>query len=181
MTVEDPSRAVPQIESRRFGSAVSEALLAGIQGNLAYLLASVLPIGSAIDSMLTEAQFQGQTSTAWVLADGRDCTGSAYATLTGNTSVPDLRGVFVRGKNGARSTAVGNSGGDKALGTYELDQFASHLHAYTYRIPNGGSGANIGGNDDDGLDTITNNTNATGTGTETRPRSVTMNKFFRIN
>lgn len=176
------STATQQVEAARFRSSISENLLQGMQGNINHLLASVLPVGSIIDSMLSEAQFQGLTSTGWIIADGRSVTGSSYALVTGNTTVPDLRGVFTRGKNGARSTATGNSEGDKSLGTYEADQFASHTHPYLYRTPSAASGGSDGGGDTDrGLNDVNATTDATGTGTETRPRAVTVNKFIRIN
>jgi hypothetical protein len=171
-----------QQEAARFRSAVSEALVQGMQGNINYLLASILPVGSVVASMLTEAQFQDEASDGWVIADGRNVSASAYALLTGFTTAPDLRGVFIRGKNDARSSATGNSGGDKALGTYEADQFAAHTHPYLYRVPNAGSGGSDGGGDTDrALSDINSDTSSAGTGTETRPRSVTINYFIRIN
>jgi hypothetical protein len=56
-------------------------------------------VGSIQQSLLTEAQWAtalGADATRWVLADGRDVSGSRWATLTGQTRVPDLRGAFLR-------------------------------------------------------------------------------------
>ena len=46
----------------------------------------------------------GAEADKWCLADGRDVTGSAYAALTGQNNVPDLRGAFLRmaGQNAGR-------------------------------------------------------------------------------
>lgn len=171
-----------QQEAARFRSSVSESLMQKLQGNINYLLASVLPVGSVVASMLTEGQFQGAASTGWILADGRNVAGSDFALLTGFSTVPDLRGVFVRGKNNGRSTGSGNSEGERTLGTYELDQFASHTHPYLYRTPSAAAGGSDGGGDTDrGLNDVNATTSATGTGTETRPRNVTLNYFIRIN
>lgn len=176
------STATQQQEAARFRSSVSESLMQGMQGNINYLLASVLPVGSVVDSMLTEAQFQDLTSTGWIIADGRNVSTSSYTLVTGNTTVPDLRGVYTRGKNGARSAGTGNSEGDKALGTYELDKFAAHTHIAHYRTPSAAAGGSDGGGDTDrGLNDNNEATTSAGTGTETRARSVTLNKFIRIN
>ena len=83
----------------QFNNPVSENsqqnLGAGINAAL-----TLLPVGSVIDSMLSETQFQSAigTSQVWVLADGRNVAGSAYASLVG-TSIPDFRGLFRRASN----------------------------------------------------------------------------------
>jgi len=69
-------------------------------------LASNLPegdfwrVGSIQQSVLTEAQFlntmPATERSKWVLADGRDVTGTTYNTVTGDTHVPDLRGAYLR-------------------------------------------------------------------------------------
>jgi len=60
---------------------------------------SNIPVGTIIQSVLTAQQFQttmGADGAKWRLAAGGDCTGTAYATLTGATTLPDLRGSFLR-------------------------------------------------------------------------------------
>ncbi len=49
-------------------------------------------IGEEKAAYLTEAQFQAVAGPTWVLQDGRSCIGSAYASLTGQATVPDMRG-----------------------------------------------------------------------------------------
>ena len=59
-----------------------------------------LPIGTIIASMLEFERFQNIAGNAWKPADGRKVSAkSKYATLTGNTTLPDLRGMFLRGLN----------------------------------------------------------------------------------
>jgi len=67
-----------------------------------------LAVGSIQQSVLSESQFQDLMGTTnWVLADGQNVNGSQYASLTGNSSVPDFRGCFIRMAGGkADSIAV---------------------------------------------------------------------------
>jgi len=59
-----------------------------------------LPIGTIIASMLQFEKFQNVAGNTWKPADGRKVsTSSKYAKLTGNTTLPDLRGIFLRGLN----------------------------------------------------------------------------------
>ena len=61
---------------------------------------NALPIGTIIASMLEFEKFQNIAGNAWKPADGRKVSAkSKYATLTGNTTLPDFRGMFLRGLN----------------------------------------------------------------------------------
>ena len=71
-------------------------------------------VGDVKSSMLTEAQYQTHFGSEWVLADGRDVTGSDYHTITSNTNIPDLRGTFLRGKDNSRGL---DPDGEKSLGS----------------------------------------------------------------
>lgn len=64
---------------------------------------STAAIGAIQSALLTEAQFQAQFGSGWILADGRSVLGSKYETITGRSSIPDLRGVVLRGKNNGRN------------------------------------------------------------------------------
>lgn len=90
-----------------------------------------LPVGSIVHSMLTEAQFQAETREDWILADGGSVSGSRYTAITGNSNVPDLRGIYLRGKNNGRSDGNEDPTGDQALGTFEADQNQVHSHGVT--------------------------------------------------
>lgn len=113
-----------QQESITFNQPTSESSMTAIAGLANALRFIMLPVGSIVDSMLTEAQWhsEDQDSTRWILADGRNVTGSAYQILTGNATVPDLRGIFRRGKGTA------NPDGDLPLGTLTAAKFLSHTH-----------------------------------------------------
>lgn len=206
-----------QQESVQFNNPTSESSLTAMGSTINGLLSIVLPVGSIIESMLTEIQFQTQIGNLsppdlWVLADGRSVVGSTYATITGNTNIPDLRGVITRGKNNGRSDGNQNPDGDLALGTYTADKFASHTHSdsgHTHGVTDPGHGHvvnagqfGVGGGAgnllyaDDATTNRNDTTNGNGTGitvnistaniqftggNETAPKTVTINKFIRIN
>jgi hypothetical protein len=167
-------------------------------------------IGDIQESMLTLAQFQAQPGrgTAWVLADGSSCAGTAYARITGKQNLPDLRGVFRRAKNNGRSDGNQNPAGDLALGTFQSDQIASHLHSisdpghfHDAHIGNTTSGSDnrfaqvvsasgasnvvTRNNVDANSGIVANTTGITATNafgaSETSPKAVTVNVFIRVN
>jgi len=139
---------------------------------------SVTPVGTIIQSMLTEAQLTTSYGSGWILADGRNVAGSTYTAITGFTNVPDLRGVYLRGKNNGVTGTQANPDGDLALGTYQDDAFESHTHQYTTNSSQRlAGGASFG-------DYMTGPTTATSVatgGNETRPKSITINHFIKIN
>lgn len=169
------SKQLVQTESVQYRAGVSESSLQAMGSAVNYCLFNTPPIGSVMSSFLTELQFQAETDTTWILADGRSIIGSDFAGLTGLSVAPDLRGMFLRGKNNTRSDGNQNPDGDLAVGTYQADQVGPHSH----NIPGGStaSGGNpytIGGSGHDA------NT-ATYGSTETRSKSVTVNHFLKIN
>jgi hypothetical protein len=167
-------------------------------------------IGSVQASLLTEAEFQSIFGTGWVLARGQSVSGSKYASITGVATVPDMRGMFLRGKNNGRSDGNQDSGGERNLrdGTVQVDQVEKHIHSLPTGTGAPGSDgfwgvidsywmkSNVtqGFNDAPANNeyAITSDANSyPGTpplnltkgkfGTETRPRNVTVNYFIRIN
>lgn len=147
-------------------------------------------VGAVQSAMITEAQFQAQFGTGWVLADGRSVAGSKYASITGSANIPDLRGVVLRGKNNSRSDGNQNPGGERALGFYESDQMQGHFHSAPttngvggqYEVSGGGTGYDYGAQSAPTTGPISDNVNGTPrTGLETRPKNVTVNYFIRIN
>lgn len=209
MTMIPPSSAFAQQESVQFNQPVSEASASAIGALANYLRQIILPVGSVVYSVLDEAAFQfqngGPSPAVWILADGRNVAGSAYQGLTGSSTIPDLRGVFVRGRNYSRSTGTGDAAGDLSIGTYEGDTFGSHNHAggdhaHIARANNSGPGVetrllsvgpggavNAGGSSvaiDNNINSGIQNSGpiiATEGSPETRPRSVILNAFIRIN
>jgi len=78
-------------------------------------------IGHIISAMLDEQTFRGIHGPGWVLSRGQSVVGSRYNELTGQTAVPDLRGMALRGKNNGRNDGNEDLAGELALGTYEND------------------------------------------------------------
>jgi hypothetical protein len=153
-----------------------------------------LPVGMVIQSMLTEAQFQELNGPGWILADGRSVVGSVYASVTGNTTIPDARGLVLRGKNNGRSDGNQDPAGERALGNFQTHAFGSHTHtqnahAHGASVYAGGGGATtqFSAQASNGSFIGTANTNnATPTNqnsgdSETRMRNLAVNTFIKIN
>jgi hypothetical protein len=132
-------------------------------------------VGDIIHSMLTEEQFILENGGGWILADGRDVTGSKYATVTGNTTVPDMRGQFLRGKNNGRLDGEENPDGD--LDTHNTSLMPSDWD----EAPNGSLAEE--GNEITGRISLaiaaTDPTNRR-SAVRTRPRNIAVNIFIKI-
>ena len=164
-------------------------------------------VGSIQQSILTEPQWTaalGTEASRWVLADGRSVAGSKYATVTGKSTIPDLRGAYMR-MAGANGTKANWDGG--TLGTYQEDLTARPKTALTGTTNNAGNHDHglgtidlvktSGGNHDllpgaqaapegrasfraDGAHTHTVTINGGGDA-ETRPKTYSVNYFIKIN
>ena len=161
------------------------------------------PIGSILASMLTEAEFQAKYGITWVLSDGRSCVGTKFGTLTSSAVLPNLCGVFLRGKNAGslgpgRDASTGNTDGDSLLGTYQADNNTPHDHSasqgnHSHTVPGvftssvSEGNASLKGNAE--ASTFTKGTTSVSagaitigsTGAEGRSRNITVNYFIRIN
>lgn len=191
-----------QQESVNPSKPTSEFLNFSMGGSINFLLNRVFPVGSLVSSMLSESDFQNQIGNpnphTWILADGRNVSGSTYSEVTGQTFAPDLRGIFIRGQDAGRGL---NPDGNLPLGSYEADQFASHNHAFSDPGHSHGlnqavnflsniyqSGSTLSAFDQSGF-TSGLNIDVSGTGitfnaqggNETRIRNVTINWMVRIN
>lgn len=102
-------------------STTVNALVESLDSNiLRQIKASDLnPVGMIVPSELTEVQFQQENGTGWILADGRNIAGSLYATVTGASTIPDLRGVYLKGKNNGRADGNQDSAGERTLGSFQ--------------------------------------------------------------
>jgi hypothetical protein len=171
--------------------------------------ALAFPVGTVVYSMLDEATFQAQMGTGqtWVLADGRSLAGQGtlYESVTHSASIPNLLGVFVRGKNNGRADGNQNPDGDLPLGQFTADRFAQHSHGgttlpdspdHTHGFGGYGFGVNYGNNNGTAnlgvpVNNFHVNTEGASTrhthpihaegGSDTAPKSVTLNPFIRIN
>lgn len=171
---------IVDLEARIVAAINSAISTSGSNANTA-IFNALLPVGSIIHSMLTEATFNSlYGSNKWIIADGRSVSGSSYAAYVGS-NVPDLRGIFLRGKNNGVFSR--NADGELALGTYKSDRLRAHSHVLTGYT---GSGVASMTNAPE-LKTVsgvgkvnTSVANSTLEG-DTAPSSVTVNIFIRIN
>lgn len=152
-----------------------------------------VPVGTIIDSMLTETQIQNNYGTAWILCDGRNVAGSKYASITGSSTVPDLRGRYTRAKDNGSGN---DTNGDSSLGTYRANQNAQHSHGVTdpghvhgvARSTGAGAiTAASGAVSQSAVFDIAAGSNTTGIsinnqgGADVQPESIVVNKFVKIN
>lgn len=178
-----------QQELLQFNFPVGNAGLVSVGAFLNGLLTVVFPIGTFLESILTEVQWNtalgNPANPLWILADGRNIAGSALANLSGypfGNAAPNLCGIMKRGKNNGVITGNNNPDGDLALGTLTDDKFESHLHTYT----TGGPFVTVANAIGPGLGTAfaspfpPNPTGNTGDN-QTAPKTMTVNHFIRIN
>lgn len=158
-------------------------------------------IGDEYSGQLTEAQLQALKGPGWILEDGRNVAGSAWAALTGNSTIPDARGVIRRGQNNGRSGSTGNPDGT-ALGGSQGDATAKNGLALSdpghEHFGRSGTTNKVAGAFGVSFTTISDVTSGAsavnvpsgsvttgvslGTGdNETRMRNITTNHFIKIN
>jgi len=111
--------------------------------------------------------------------DGRDITGSQLCQYTGVCTLPDARGVFIRGMNVNRSRDTGDPSGNRPVGNFQNDEFKSHSHSYV----NAGVWARSWKGDDSGPKTAHKQQGDTSKrgGVETRPRNIALYTYIKIN
>lgn len=105
-----------------------------------------IPLGTVIASLLPPGDFHRLTEpgatfdptvTKWVLADGRDVTGSRFQKALIRRSVPDLRGLFLRGANEGRADGRQDPG-PRELDGYQADGNLTHHHPLSERLESAG-------------------------------------------
>lgn len=101
-------------------------------------------VGDVKESLLDLATFQSLHGSGWVLMDGQDVTGSRYHLLTGNSTVPDARGMFLRAKNNGRNDGLENPEADFALGAQQND-FTRRPRTANFVTAVGGGHTHTGG------------------------------------
>ena len=150
-----------------------------IDGTVVTSVYDLNPIGTIVTSILNIDNFTGQTGDSWVLADGRNVSGSKYATVTGNNTIPDLRGVFLRGHDPSNV----HDPDTRTVGSLQSDEFRSHTHSINNadlvrRNVSGSPNFAPGTGGFSPTATLTNNNSG---GAETRPVNVAVNYFVKIN
>lgn len=148
-----------------------------------------LPVGTVIASLLTPAEFANAVGdpdtfdlsrSKWTLADGKTASGTAWAKLRGDEPVPNLCGVFLRGKNNGKRENVR----EMDLGKYDPDIVGPHQHTIMVNNDTANAVRDQGpgivyqtGHHTDGPDRLV----AAWSGAETQPKNVTVNFYIKIN
>lgn len=88
-----------------------------------------LPVGTVIASILKPTKFKETYGDSWVLADGRNITGSKLSAAIQRDSIPDFGGQFIRGIN-TREQAEQDPDGVREPGHRQADAMADHTHNY---------------------------------------------------
>jgi hypothetical protein len=161
-----------------------------------------VPIGTIVASVFDYETFSYLNSqpplfdikkSKWAPADGRGVVGSAFGRI--QNSVPDLRGLFLRGlnqfyKNGQGAPQLNSNQADpenRNPGQFQKDELVSHGHTVG-PLPvghtNGGNGHPHRLTSEDGPSwnntSFTQSANPTG-GAETRPKNAAVFYYIRIN
>ena len=90
---------------------------------------SLLP-PSVFAQVVGDPEVFDPTTSKWVLANGRDVSGSLFATVTGGTIIPDMRGMFLRGLNVGRDDGLEDPAGERIAGDTQEDAFQGHGHEH---------------------------------------------------
>jgi hypothetical protein len=181
------------IYASRSGIDKAKQTVDALQQQANTLRLSTLPVGSIVPSLLTPSQFAQEagdpptfdlSKSKWTLADDKGrVPGTQYARITQNAPIPDLRGLFLRGKNNSRGGEHGNPQGELDLGQFQDDQFEDHVHEFNRSYAQGGTEPYAyAASKNDGTPRAPTNYIVSGKhGNETRPRNVTVNYYIRIN
>ena len=153
-------------------------------GNLTHLMNTITDIASTVG-----------LATGQIISSPYFTANTTVSTLT-ITSVPDCRGMFIRGTgtNAAQTLENGGYPSGASLGGYQQDEFSSHTHPVASSNGLGNQNLNVAGGvmgETAGTSQayITTSTGIPGNGqilqstggAETRPVSVSANIFIRIN
>jgi hypothetical protein len=125
------SRSKINLQETQTGAVDAVILAQHLGAVLNWIIDNVLnpPVGFIVAAAITEAEFTAnKPSNTWVLCDGRNVSGSAYATRFGVATAPDWRGRTPRGKNNGRSDGKQNQDGELAVGASQGDNIKSHTH-----------------------------------------------------
>ncbi|CAB4168989.1 Phage tail collar domain containing protein [uncultured Caudovirales phage] len=172
-----------------YNKAETDALLA-TKASIAsvYLKAetySRLEVNNLVSAVATPAGavmgfFLASAPAGWLACNGSAQNPATYPALfgaIGNTYggngtttflLPDLRGEFLRGLDAGRNVDAG-----RTLGSFQADEFKSHLHTETHNVEAVSGFTNYSSEGGNWLNEVTQNTSATG-GTETRPRNIAV-------
>lgn len=165
-------------------------------------------LGDVKYSVLDPTEFAKQNGPGWVLLSGTSLKevdsmyqSSALKGIIQIPSLPDARGVFIRGMNEGRSIDSGDvdGGDDRKVGSFQRDAFASHNHEIYAGVDGqkrrimaslgwSGGWGNQGNVSPVHAEKVPNTVNESGLisirnsgGTETRPRNIALYVYIKIN
>jgi len=141
-------------------------------------------IGEIVASLLSVEQFKTTYNTngqRWELAQGQEAPPDSRFRQFVSQTLPDLRGVFLRGNNNGRETATGNPEGDYKVGEYRKDEVVAHTHGLSQLDIGGGETNARSDNVRAKFNYQVQETTDSFGGLETRPRNVTVNYFIRVD
>ena len=150
-------------------------------------------VGSVQQTFLTAVEFESIMGNEWVLADGRDVTGSLYEQVTGNSTVPDCRGLFLRTVGGNANATIGGSQADEVIDHVVRSNNSSGSNLSLWfdegtgaRVGAGrttvrGVAIEIGQRNQTSSADITEARAGNDGAAETRPVNITVNTYIKIN
>lgn len=149
-------------------------------------------VGDVKYSILEEEQFRIVHDSTWVLMDGRTISGTALNQLINQDaySLPDARGVFIRGMNMNRDAATGDTDGNRPVGKWQVDGIKKHVHKFRdawFAEVNCGWGGTLGSksSDSDNVkceeEDTTYDRDEDGLINETRPRNIALYIYIKVN
>lgn len=115
-----------------------------------------------------------EVPTGGVMAFALSSCPSGWNAADGSGSTPDLRGMFIRGRNdfgtGARSDGKQDPSGARTIGDYQGDSFVNHSHTGTYMAEGGGNPLAVAG----AGTSYSGQSIPSAGGDETRPKNVAL-------
>lgn len=155
-----------------------------------------VPVGTVVASMIAPKEFArlvgdetnfDTRKSQWVPADGRSVAGSRYASAMTST-VPDLRGLFIRGLNYAEpdknrltdQPAWADPEPNRQPGSLQADSVSEHHHSFAgqHQVQTNGSSGfwAISPQNYNGVQSTSNFG-----GEETRPKNAALFYYIKIN
>ncbi len=185
---------------RRYLDGIQTGFLKGVGIGLGLLTTSlfaaatamnVFSSGESLSSSKINLNFSIAAPEGLIAPFYLDGCPSGWAPADGTNGTPDLRGVFVRGRDSVGIGAAGNDpSGSRSIGNLQGDAFQGHYHSTFIDSANGattGGAGNLVNNGNETLSNITrqavtDGTNGTPrTSSETRPKNVALTYCMRKN
>ena len=164
----------------------------------------LMPVGSIIQSIMTEAEFQAEAGTSWILMDGRSIVGSKLARIKSISVIPNASGRFLRTAGGDAAALSVSQGQTTAVNNLSVSANGAVNLTHAHSLPgiivaintNGSVGATAtvgsiklltlqeqGSPGTGNSDTLNHShtCSTTSIDTETRPVNLTVNTFIKIN